>query len=872
VATQKEQTLKVNDFLGISRYYNSPNQPPNKLWTIQNMYSPVKGELALIGGVTDITGSGHPGSTGLKYVEFLKTAVGYERVLVFFNHDPLPTPAAPTAVAVTGTSYTGSVSVYVSWVGMGGESVMSAATVVACGAGASIQVTVPAFPTGIVSMNVFAKGMLVAVVSKRNGLSLPASVTLDLMPKTTGVASQMEFRYDVSDFSITFGTSGTLESGKTYFFGISPQIGGGLNQPVTTFAGQVPTPIGVIAPSGRVFSFTVPQGYNSVTITFHGTRNLVESRANSAPFEWTENTTDTASLSCWAYLGSTPDDLMVVGTGIDGTAKPQAQSAVKSLTITMAELPYNSNVTTFKQQSWTPVSTDYSDAYNFICLRSGVAQGFFQYENQSDGGSAFPNNPARDGIGIYAQKTLAFDPNEAYQIMPARGCGYFSNNSQNFTQILSFQNVFVPYSAGQFIVEDFELSSANYLNRLYFANGQQTMFYTNGYVLSTAPRKKLTPYLPITTQVRLFNQRLVAAGGVNTLFNTANVGYYSLAGDPETWTDAPSATAGLSFISALDADSDVIVGIGVYSESLNGTGNSAFLVIGKSRSCYTWNGDSGSGAQQIAERTGFASKNSFAITNYGAIFVGRENVYRMLSSGQAQKIGNDVEPILKGLTDNQIQTVNAKYHDLHLKIGYATQSDITPFTVLDSEIWLNLRQDGGDVLPIFTGPHQMKSYIFQAASNSFEGERDPRISILNNKLYRRDDFTSYLNDGSDIAVQIESNDMGFGGDEFVKVVTQYFMRARINRAEIMSLQMTLYDSASAGQGLDYAGSAKQVFTEAFTLLYGAASGEVYRNFPKQFASRYRGDMLRFLLSFQTNVDFRIASMNWLFNIGRRRLL
>lgn len=869
MATGKEQTLQVKDFQGISRYYNSTNQPPNKLYTCQNMYSPIQGELALVGGVTKLTSSALPGATSIKYIDFIKTATGVERLIAFFDHAALPTPSAPAVATTTGTKFTGNVTVKISYVGMGGESAASSGTVLACGGGASIVVTLPALPTGITAINVFVDDYLCAVVWKRPGTSYPASVTLTVKPVDPVTANKIEWRYSFSYMSITYGTGGALVPGKIYYFGLAPSLAIGFDDEtvVTTKIGQAALPT-VVEPTGRVFSFSVPEGFTSASISLSTDltdllRKVVEQRADSAPYEWTQDTSD-IKAPAWVFLGLSPNDLMAVGSGIDGVAAPQVQISNTGVSITIKDLPCNHNLVAFKQGHPRIQALDYSDAYATNILRAKFS--LLPLYERDDIASPV-GTPVGSGLGAYALQGLTYDSTTDYQLIPPRGQSYYSpSQTTQFTANTNLSAVFVPSTAGQFKLLDKTYKSAPYINRLYFANGEQSMMYTNGYVLMTAPRKSQTPWIPITKEIVLFNDRIILGGGANNPFNTQNVVYYSASGDPETWTATPGVTAGLQFVSTLEADGDEIVGFGVYSESLSTQGISAFLVIGKKQAVYTWSGSTSAGAQIVTAQTGFASSRSFFLSNIGPGFVGRRNVYRMSAGGKVFECGNDVREILRAISDTNISSVTAVYHEDHVKIGYTETSGI------DRELWLRFRQDDGNVLPIFTGPHQMKSYTQQIATNSFAGVRDVRLSFLSNDMYKRDDFSSYLNDGSNIAVALETNDLSLGAEEFLKVVNSFKIKAKVAKAETLTLSTTMYDSSSLGQGLDYStDNAKQVFSDSMVIPY-AGSGVIYRTFPKQFTERYVGSLLRFAFTMSTNVDFRIQIMSWLFSMKRRRLV
>ncbi len=870
MALKRTQTLQIKDMMGISRYYTGINQPPNKFETIQNMYSPTRGELSLVGGVTDITGVGLPGSTAIKSAHFLNTSIGYQRYLVFYDHAALSTPSAPSVSVVTSTAvdnpFTGNRNVTISYVGLGGESPMSAATVAAAAAGKNIQVTVPTLPTGIVGINIFIDGFLMATVAARAGV-VPSTVTLvedfaDFSAAT--LAAVTEFRVNTAKIDITYGTSGNLVPGQTYFYSWAPgwKTDGVNFHPLpicTTNQGLAATGSASSVPAGPVLSFTMPAGKTSVTIKSLTTpeRQL----RNTADFKWAAQTSG-EKPNIFLFLGTTAEDMLLVGTNTNGFST----SFTWNDFITN-ELPYQSNFGTYRAGQVISTAVDYTDPQHLNELRcasgdtnttSTVASRLNLRENDFD--PTVSGSMAGSGLACMAIVGSSYDATTDYQIIPTRGTQLYTVNQPK--SITSFYaqtvDVFIPMCASSFVVSYGQgIKSATYINKMFFVNGQDYPFYSNGYTIKPAARDNSSngtttgvPYLPITTQIAVFKDRLILGGGQNSVFNTQNVVYYSQPGSPTIFTAANGVAAPINFISALQADSDSIVGLGVYSESLSTQGVTGFLVIGKARTVYTWDGTTTSGAQPIQQKTGFASGKCFVSSAYGPVFVGRDNVYLMSPGGRADKIGNDVEAILKAIPDTKIQFVNVVFHDSHVKIGYQDTTNV------DRELWLDFRSDDGQVIPIFTGPHVMTPYIDQDVNASFNSVRDCRFSFDSSKIYKRDNFSSYLDNGSNIPVILDTN--------------EFWIRAKINKQETLTLTIALRDSKSTGSGLDYTSTNDDFSVNETLVLPYAGSSENYRLFQDTLTTRYRGSLLSLTITMSTNVSFKIQSMSILSEVARRR--
>lgn len=884
MATKNENTLQIKDFLGISRYYSSPNQPPNKFFAIQNLYTPNKGELANIGGVTAV-GSAIPGSTGIVSASFLRTPNGISRYLAFFDHGALPTPAAPVLATTTGTNFTGTVQFFMTFVGMGGESLQSPLTSVVCGTGANIIFTPPTLPAGIVGINLFLytqdnstsgfDGDLIATVNQVNG-AIPATITLRLS-QTAATGTAYERRLTFSSFTITFqsvpSTDASLVPGMTYYVGIAPAYTGLDYSIVTTNVG-LPTLPTVNGPAGRVIAFTVPSGMNQAEIEFVGVR--AEMRETSGAYAWEADSSTLPPV--YVLCGLTPNDLSFVGNADLGSGVLQGSYSSTNLTVAILEAPANTNCSSFVAWGGNDISLqeDYSDPYAFRQTRFCPSAQCFGYENNTLGsntlGTEVLTPQGFSGLGLAAMLGIGYNSSTDYQIVPTRGATLFTKNGNT---AFPAAEVFIPSPVGQFVADLGDgINEVSYVNQNYFVNNLQCPFYTNGYVMSPLCRQFNTPYLPITSAAAAFNGILALGGGESTLFNTQNVVYYSVAGDFTTFTQTPAATASLAFIGAIAGssnnsagDNDDIVGFGVYSESLSTTGITGFLVIGKQHSCFLWSGQATSGAQPIAINDGFASSKSFVVTPYGPIFVGHDNLYIMNQYGTVQPIGNDVKAIIQAIPDASLPFTNVVYNNLHVKIGYQTTANV------DTELWLDLRNDDGQIVPVFTGPHVMTPYADQASSQVFAGVRNLRLSFLNNQIFQRDNLASYLDNGNPIPLYIETNDMGLGADDFLKDINQIYFRSKINRQETMSFNLLCYDNLSTGMGLDYVGPDETTFADTIVFPYAGSpgTGTTYRLFQKLIsASRYRGSIIRAQFSWSTVYDFRIESLSFTYATIKRR--
>lgn len=327
-----------------------------------------------------------------------------------------------------------------------------------------------------------------------------------------------------------------------------------------------------------------------------------------------------------------------------------------------------------------------------------------------------------------------------------------------------------------------EFESRQYGNRLWCVNNYNEPFYTNGYVLKSGvpsdPGASTFQRWPITKFIEFIKDRMILASDNSNQSYQDGYFYFSTldTGSGDIQNFAFSSTTP-NVLPVNTSDQSIINGLNVYSQNLSTVGGETFLVIGKEASVFTWNGDTASAAQQVSRSTGFAGPKCYCLSVFGAIYVGRDNVYLFRSAEEVIPIGDNIQDIIQGLTNDQLAGITAVFHEDHVKIAYSLQTD------LDREIWLKMLYRAGAIQKIWTGPHELKAFKGESIIFKFDDNKNVRLSWDDTEFYRRDDPGTYLNDGQNMNRSIQITNLGLQYDDFLKLVTQLKIPVQIGQDE-----------------------------------------------------------------------------------------
>jgi hypothetical protein len=298
------------------------------------------------------------------------------------------------------------------------------------------------------------------------------------------------------------------------------------------------------------------------------------------------------------------------------------------------------------------------------------------------------------------------------------------------------------------------------------------------------------------------------------------------------------------------SDQSEVNGLNIYSQDLTSVGAESFLVVGKEASVFTWDGNIANPAKQIAKATGFAGPKCYTVSKFGPVYVGRDNVYLFRSSQDVVPVGDSVKDIILNLSPDDLKNVTCLFHDEDIKIGYTENTD------LDRELWLRFQYRGGGLTKHWSGPHVMKPYKEVATILDFNGERDVRISHIDNEIYRRDDPGSNLNDGQEITRSITISNLGLDMDHFLKLI--WGMNLALKTSQDEDFEITL-ESEDGSQSIVVQTTAEY-------------SGNMRKMKQVQFPQRFLARVLKLTVENTSAAAMSIYDFSILFQKQRRRLL
>jgi hypothetical protein len=397
--------------------------------------------------------------------------------------------------------------------------------------------------------------------------------------------------------------------------------------------------------------------------------------------------------------------------------------------------------------------------------------------------------------------------------------------------------------ANTFDENDDSVGTTPFFQRILFANGDNQLMYSNGHVWKSAMPNDGTAPVPTGKYVSTVNGRVVSAGGRETTVNSPNNVYFSEIDSLFNWG---------AVINSFNVFSrEPINGFGAFSQNLLDSSYTSFLIVSKRDSIFVWGGLEDAGAQQIHSDFGLAGPRAFSISDFGPILVCRDNVYTVQGDSIVQ-VGDEFADILSGLTDVQLQRVVATYHNKKVKISYPSGAGDDPES--DREIWIEQRQEGGQITKYWSGPHALKPSYDQDRSISFSSQREVLASCYGDRIYQRASGTD--NDGSNIDYKIVIDRLDLSSEQVWKLLQRIYVAVKVEKDEVFTITLDSED-----------GSAQYSEAENVTFANGS------RQFAQWFVSeRVRGRIVSVTLEISSNAAISIFNISLLFKILRRRTL
>lgn len=857
MGTKKEQTLQIKDFRGVNRFNDGTITQPNEFYTMQNMHPVNRAEIASINGVVDQSGATVlPGVESILHTAFLEQGFGEKFYMAFFNFDG--TVATPTLSAANFSTSGGSGStryIQIIYTGPGGaqsKATQASFSIEANGLTYTPPVDVPAYVFEIFiyinASNSLSDDpyVLCGSMHRRNGVFASSiTVPLPVFAVTTSVVPDVQ----PTEFIAKGTTGGSLVPNRTYYVAIAPFMGA--YSGYQSLGGRdVRAYLTTTASVTSFMTFQLGTGQTAATLTF----NFAASPAVAAG----------TNVTRWCiFMGTTPEDMMAVSNTTDGTVVSITDTVARNGTFIVKEVPYNSNlgvwmegtgnrdvggivsgVVTTEPASSTNRNFGHYRALNYFGLGNSGSDLSAGGDYAATAAVGVNVNPSSGVTGVWVTKELPFTETTAYQIAPNI---MEKSRSINGGLVADTSVPFLSAFAPSFFwnVSGTEIHSVPLGDRLYCVNGQNPIFYTNGYVFRPIIKDNGGSPIPITKYIESVRDRLVCAGGPDNFANTSHQVFYSETNDPFNFGAAPVWNNFRVW------SKDEINGMGVFSQNLDASGPNSFLVISKKDNLFTWNGLTGT-SQVVSElnyNLGFAGPRAFVKTKLGPVFVGRDNIYVFKSSDSILPFGYEFKDVLAALTDTQRNLVNCVFHEDRVKIAYPSSG-----TDLDREIWLELRLEDGAIQKYYSGPHTLLPFNTQAVASSFDSISNLRLSSYNSLIYQRDSGT--LNNGSSIARKIVINRLGLQQDHFLKLMTRVYMAIKIGQNETFTLTFDQED-----------GSSQTVKSEV--ALVATAARQLLQ---AHVVDRVLGRVNSLTIDNTSTMALSIYDISMLFNVIRRRQL
>lgn len=817
MSTDKEGTLQIKDFRGISRFKSSPNTDPNLLYTMQNVYSPRRGEIAPVPGyeIPLLTQAFVTGFTDIQYLFNFK-----ERALALSTQSGLSAPTIGNFSFTTSGSGSTATTVKLSFSGLGGESPLSGSTTANWGStGITVLATV-ALPDGCCAVNMYtlSAGVYCWVASFTPAIFGTSQTILPrVMEGETTVRPKDPADLTTPTPTFTPIAGGTLTPGTKLFFAFAPWIRN------TAASADSSGPIVTQRDDNQNYIvYTIPDGFSGVNVkpALTGFYDGVNTYTNSIVF-----------------AGTNAECLLAVGHNTSAYATPFPVATLNATGINILSLPKETNL-----------------GFTIVPDTTGRV-GYFYPFHQSTPSLVYPVGALAMGVSV--DQVTGNIISGGTQILPVRG-----ETLRAFAGDVT-GSLFVPVNN-----PDSQMAYTILGELMFFVNGYQEPFYTDGRIIQPLIADYQSARAPICPCVTTFKGRLIMAGGTSNLRNTSGLVYYSELfsdgqGNPFDWSKTHSATPAINFQQARPANGSSIVGFGINSYNQSTGSLAALLVVGLTAAIFI-SEDIAAGIQETESNIGFASNFSFVNSNVGAFFLGTDNFYQLGRDGRPTPVGNDVASIL---ADRNVATIpHCLFSNGIVKIDYADSTNAPQCLWLD--VQLEPTQQGMAPRMTWYGPHTVVGdaarEVFQTSNPSYP---QARYSAGASAVYRLDVFGIFEAGGDPFSRILVFNDLTLSTDHFIKLLKRIYISAKIKRSFNIAMTVTMTDNFS---------QEPESVNELLTLTYPADTPVgtfSYQLFQKEFLARYRGRVIKDLtLSFAVNEDFSIYDISLLFQPTRRRLM
>jgi hypothetical protein len=833
-----ERPFIIEPFLGVNRRDGGRLQADNEFQTLQNWYPKTKGLIYKRPGTTEhVSGGDLYGASLATAIQRILMPGRANTTLVHCRPDTgilIPQPTSDATLTIhnnTGGNIFGGLTpggpqkrVYVcyTWVGMGGESKCNTVARVGFVAGQAVsatghqyidlplgteilKVTLPAFPDGVSSANVFI------APTDSTGWDMTYAGTISqsggylLVDHAIGAPAAAADPFSSVTIQGFTGTNGRLKSNTTYYVALGWVCDSEFYDGAPVVANKIAKakPNIVLSASQAI---RLGETQNEVYITGFAPASSVNGATAAYVFLGTKPG-DLAPMQCVGLMKSSTEACVISDFiyGSNAQSSPVNVLAGSAVTVQFANRAVLNEIITL---------TGGIPIYDFATLTPMPHRhGFFKMKTDDDD-SVGHQQFRKFNIGMSAILYTYQTKRGVYEVAPSR-------TQKDLFQLTINPPHGAPDTEGAFAQlgfvhtdnSSFAAATKKYIEPTiitfegmhYVFNGVQIPLVTDGIILGGIIEFYDTVLPRDLSRAVLFKDSLVATSEVfpNQIF-ACN------AYDPLNWVVGGSGTA-LRFMTIGDPYGAGVKGLGVFSFSTSDTGPTTQLLVTKKRGLWRTalfsDPVSGVGAplEQLSSLAGCVAHRTIINTSIGTMFLGSDGtVYLITSAGEPYPIGGKVQSSLIHLADSDLlgELPTACEHKGFFKLFYPVDKDAT---VNNAQWWADIRTQ--DRSPItWSGPHIGVS----CGDQQYSKDNDQRISCLSEDLgvARLDDESTYTDLGLAIESVAETKTYDFQASLNNKRVTGSFIELFFDSQYTHNLKVEGFadDNYSVNQSILSAGS------------------------------------------------------------------
>ena len=700
----------IRNYRGVNRRDGGERVLDNQFYSLQNVYPATKGLLYKRSGTTYDTqvSASIPLCASISAIHRVYDSLGNRFTLHHCLPDATSFPAPSVAPTVTenstGDLFDGGAVVAItfsySWVGAGCESAKSAGTAFTASANTKgAIITIPAFPSGVRSANVF--------------MTIGADITpIGVITTSAGSLTHKYFRGPLASFLDSPGvvyegsngavTAGSLKKGTYYLTCVPHAVSGGVQ-----YVGMNST--------------TVARNY--ITVRLDDDNQSIKAYTFLAG----SVTANGARYVHWFIGTKPPTEAPMTWVGITAISNTSvAASVAVSQMLVVSSIPKSINLQTYLVNfNVLGVVTTYNGIYTNELGYTGVTTRVpFLIRKDSDGTFSEVHFARRNLPGYDPYDCLAPLPTDKYKF--------------RFTTSL--------------VTPVFD----SFLGLTFIANGAQPMVQTDGITMQEMVPFAGTNLPGPPTFVGHFKDQLIC-----TVATYKNQVFGSNAYAWSNWSDGGTGTS-LRFITVGDPFGDSVKVCGAFSYTTGTDGPLSFLVALKKAACWVTtnipNATSGvrSSMNQLSGKVGCIAAKTAVQTPSGFMFLGSDGyLYLSRGSGEPFNVGGSVQPILNHLTTNDtlMSLCTASFHDGFYKLSYPSSSTST---TNDAQLWADMRNQDGSPID-WSGPHTGVGIVHDIVLLG-EADNSGRLGLLagGSATIVLDDTSTFQDLGTTISSMIQS--------------------------------------------------------------------------------------------------------------------